>query len=92
MQEEILHTASEEPVTLFERALQDLGFDYRRLSLKKFKDCVHWHICMPGQTGTLEATYVPDGHRLWLDVRKGREAPWQESAVAELKRLFGGTA
>ena len=72
----------------FERTLADLGLQYQRLTLKKYKDCIHWHIRLLGSTGTLEATYLKETHKLWLDIRAGREAPWQQPVVAELESLF----
>ena len=72
----------------FELALSGLGLDAKRLSLKKHPDGIHWHIRQPGTTGTLEATYVPDGQRLWLESRPGRTADWQEPIIDELRVRF----
>ena len=72
----------------FERALVDQNLQFERLSLKKYKDCIHWHIRQPGSKGTLEATYLPESQRLWLEIRPGRTAPWLASVVANLERLF----
>jgi hypothetical protein len=73
-----------EVVDRFEVVLANLGLVYRRIALKKYKDCIHWHITSPGSKGTLEATYLPAGKRLWLEGRRGREAPWQVDVVTRI--------
>jgi hypothetical protein len=75
-------------VDTFEELLTELGLTYRRLSLKKYKECIHWHIQQPGVSGTLEATYVPNGKRLWLERRSGRDAAWQEKAVEDVLTIL----
>jgi hypothetical protein len=72
-------------VDLFEQTLAALGLEWRRLSLKKYPDGIHWHITYPGSKGTLEATYLSDGKQLWLEIHGGREAPWQAGAVSDIK-------
>jgi len=73
-----------EVVERFEKALSDLGLTHERLSIKKYRDCIHWHIRKPGHSGTLEATYLAEGQRLWLEVRKNRSAEWQVEMIREI--------
>jgi hypothetical protein len=72
----------------FEQALLREGLTFTRMSLKKYKPCCHWHIKKPGEKGTLEATYLLDSHLLWLEIRPGRDAPWQDLVVTRLELLF----
>jgi len=72
----------------FEQALLREGLTFTRMSLKKYKPCCHWHIKKPGAKGTLEATYLLNSHRLWIESRPGRIAPWQDPVVSRLEVLF----
>lgn len=76
----------------FEAALTTEGLVFEKLSLKKYAPCCHWHIRKPGEKGTLEATYLLDTHRLWLECRSGRTAPWQEPVATRLEILFARDA
>ena len=72
----------------FETALTTEGLVFEKLSLKKYAPCCHWHIRKPGEKGTLEATYLLNSHRLWIESRPGRIAPWQGPVVSRLEVLF----
>lgn len=92
MRQILLTEGEADVVSRFEAAVESLGLDHRRLTLKKYPDGIHWHIRKPGSTGTLEATYVPNGRRLWLDTRPGREAPWQAEQIELLKYALAARA
>lgn len=55
-----------------------------RDSLRKYPDCVHWHLKKGREAGTLELTLWPSERRAWFSVHRGRDAPWID---AELGRL-----
>src|ERR1019366_8828939 len=86
----IPHACSVQQITLsegvdivdrFEQILTGLGLTFQRLALKKYPSCVHWHIQKLGLRGTLEATFIPEGQRLWVEARLGRQADWQPEAA-----------
>ena len=59
-----------------------------RGSLKKFPNCVHWHLKRPDSPGTLEITLWPQQHRAWFSIQSGRAAPWIEGAISQLVALL----
>ena len=71
----------EDVVGEFERRCEELGLIARRMSLKKYPGCTHWHLKKAGEKGTLEATWWPEKDRLWLSVHENRRAAWQERAI-----------
>jgi len=75
-------------VESFEQAIAEMELDHKRLELKKYADCIHWHIRKPGLSGTLEATYLIGERKLWLEIRPARQAPWQDSVLERLEALF----
>jgi hypothetical protein len=71
-------------VAWFEDRCSKMGLLVKRLELKKFPGCTHWHLTKPGETGTLEATWWRG--RLWLSVHDNRKAEWQNQATLWLCR------
>lgn len=54
-------------------------------TLSKYPGCVHWHLKQGKQRGTLEVTWWPQQHRLWLSIQPGRTGEWVEEAAQSLK-------
>jgi hypothetical protein len=52
-------------------------------TLSKYPGCVHWHLKQGKQHGTLEITWWPEQHRLWLSIQAGRTG--LETAAQALK-------
>jgi len=75
-----------------ESVAADLGLKTAiRISLKKYPGSIHWHFSSPGQRGTLECTWWPDGNRLWLAIHANRKGDWQPAATAEFRRVLAAT-
>ncbi len=49
----------------------------------------HWHLGIPGQTGTLELNEWQD--RVWVKVHPLREGDWAADLASELARLSAST-
>ena len=75
-------------IELFEDACADLGLKAHRGTLSKYPESTHWHITLPRSKGTLEATWWPTNHVLWLEVRNHRSADWMPAAIAKLVEEF----
>ncbi|MCC7229835.1 MAG: hypothetical protein IT203_05540 [Fimbriimonadaceae bacterium] len=75
-------------VESFEAACKELGLRVHRGSLEKYEECTHWHITIPKQKGTLEATWWPTNHALWLDVRTNRKSEWMPAVIKSLAERF----
>ena len=74
--------ADQAKITLdFERACSSLGLTINRLVLKKYPGCTHWHLTLPPNKGTLEATLLPSSKRFWLSVHTNRSADWQDDVI-----------
>ncbi len=54
-------------------------------TLSKYLGCVHWHLKQGNQRGTLEVTWWPMQHRLWLSIQAGRTGVWVEESAQSLK-------
>jgi hypothetical protein len=72
----------------FEDACAELGLKIHRGTLAKYEESVHWHLNMSRQKGTLEATWWPTNHKLWLEVRANREAEWMKPVIDSLVGKF----
>ena len=57
-------------------------------TLRAYPGCLHWHLGMRGERGTLELTYWPDGKRAWLAVQAGRRAAWIEGLLPRAKEML----
>jgi hypothetical protein len=75
-------------IALIDRAAADQGLTIQVGTLAGYPGCTHWHFTKPGEKGTLEATWWPPAHRLWLSVHANRQSAWHESAVDHFLRLF----
>lgn len=68
-------------------ACSDIGGTIgRRMALKTYPGSVHWHVRESGKPGTLEVTWWPKEHRLWLSVQAGRRAAWTGRALPRLRQ------
>ena len=72
----------------FEDACKELGLKAHRGSLAKYEECTHWHITRSREKGTLEATWWPTNHTLWLEIRTNRKADWMGPVVEKLVERF----
>jgi hypothetical protein len=54
-------------------------------SLAKYPGCVHWHFKREREKGTLEITFWPFKHRLWLKMQAGRTGPWMKEIAPQIK-------
>lgn len=85
---ELLPPADGQVVSRFEEACSKLGLRAHRGSLKQYDECTHWHLTLPGQKGTLEATWWPTNHSFWLEVRANRRADWMPPILEALQKEF----
>lgn len=70
-----------------ERALTVSGLQISlKCSLAKFAGCVHWHLRLKAQPGTLELTYWPKEQRVWFSIHRGRGAPWMKEVIATVRQ------
>ncbi len=58
-------------------------------TLKRYPGSRHWHFSKARQSGVLECTWWPLGHRFWIYVAKHRDACWIENAMQDLKARLG---
>ena len=71
---------------MIEEACRALGLRATLLgTLKSYPGSIHWHIKKGQERGTLELTYWPKAARLWLSVRRGRDAEWVLPAMKQIK-------
>jgi hypothetical protein len=57
-------------------------------SLAQYPGCTHWHYKSGQQRGTLELTlYVPE-RRIWAKVQAGRQAPWINSELPQVRQAI----
>ncbi len=62
-----------------DRAIADSGLTVTlRATLRKYPGCIHWHLKLGRESGTLELTFWPRERRAWFTVQSGRKAPWIE--------------
>jgi hypothetical protein len=61
-----------------------------RTTLAKFPGCVHWHLKLGREPGTLEVTFWPDAGRLWFTVHERRGGRWIEGKMKELAAKLRG--
>lgn len=57
-------------------------------TLASYPGSHHWHLKQGKQSGTLELTWWPAQRRLWLSVQSGRNAPWIEPTLDEVKNAM----
>jgi hypothetical protein len=61
-------------------------------TLRSYPGSLHWHVQSPVQSGTIEATYWPRRHELWVSVHANRESAWAGVAfdrfVEQLRELL----
>jgi hypothetical protein len=63
--------------TLIEEAAVLYGLQIRiKSTLRTYPGSQHWHMCKPGERGTLEVTLWPAGKRVWFSVHSNRRAEW----------------
>lgn len=55
-------------------------------TLKTLPGSHHWHVRRAGETGTLEATWLPAEGRFWFAVHENRNGAWIEPAVEQLRQ------
>jgi hypothetical protein len=67
-----------------EAACKDLGL-IQRSRLYWVKHLVRWQIKMEKQKGSLEISFLPRTRRVWLAVRKNRNADWMDPIIPQLK-------
>jgi hypothetical protein len=83
-----LNVPSGNVVDIFEDACRELGLKVHRGSLAKYPECTHWHLTMSRQKGTLEATWWPTNHSLWVDIRANRSSDWMPDVLKALQEKF----
>ncbi len=83
-----LNPPAQNVVETFETACAELGLRVHRGSLATHPESTHWHLTIPKQKGTLEATWQPPNNTLWLDIRSNRKADWMEPVVRSLVEMF----
>jgi hypothetical protein len=76
--------------TKVEATAAKLGLAIQSTTLKQYPGSTHWHFTLPGNPGTLEATWWPRMNRLWLGIHSNRSAAWQEEAILSFRRELGG--
>lgn len=72
----------------FEARCRELGLEVHQGSLRKYQGCTHWHLTMPKQKGTLEATWWPKKGQFWLDMRSNRKSDWMPEIIEALVAEF----
>jgi hypothetical protein len=61
-------------------------------TLKSFPGSRHWHLQKPRRTGTLELTWWPSTHRLWVSYHENRVGDgWVKALAAELAQAIAST-
>jgi len=86
---DLIPPGSNDVIERFEEACRELGLRIHRGSLEKYPESMHWHLTIPKQKGTLEATWWPTNHALWMEGRKNRQADWMLPVVEALMLKFG---
>jgi hypothetical protein len=74
-----------EIIEKFESRCLAVGLVLKRLDLKKYPGCTHWHLVKSGAKGTLEATFWPEQKRLWFSVHDNRCADWHGETIKLIK-------
>jgi hypothetical protein len=80
-------TEHDDAPAALDSAAAQLGLSSKRFTLASLPGATHWHFRMPGQKGTLEATYNPGTSEAWLSVHENRQGDWIETAIAAIQRL-----
>jgi hypothetical protein len=76
----------EQLALLIEEAVTHYGLQIRmKGTLRMYPGSQHWHVCKPGEKGTLEVTLWPAGKRLWFSVQARRRAEWIAEIIPLLK-------
>ena len=57
-----------------------------RCTLKKYPNCVHWHVKNNKKPGILEITFWPMQQRAWFTVQDGRKNTWIEGKMKQLEK------
>ncbi|MBC8064333.1 MAG: hypothetical protein H7Y17_05850 [Chlorobia bacterium] len=83
-----LNPPAENVIETFEKACRDLGLKVHQGSLAKYPECIHWHLTISRQKGTLEGTWWSTNHTLWIEIRPNRKADWMEPVVKALVEKF----
>lgn len=54
----------------------------------RFPGCIHWHLKLGKQSGTLELTLFIRQRRIWAKVQEGRKAAWIDEELPQLRRAI----
>lgn len=82
--------SSEKVVNIFIAEVNSLGLVAKEMLPKTYRGIIHWHLTMPDQKGTLEATWRPADRSFWLSIHDNRRADWQAGILLSMESVFRG--
>ena len=76
---------------IVEKACRESGLIFKlKSSLAQYPDSVNWHFKKASELGTLEITLWKKEKKLWFSVQAGRNGPWIQETIGNLKLKLEG--